>query len=305
MGLRSLFKKPKQLKIEMFVKEGFELLDKPDKSINFLPSWFKNIKPFSDKKDLSTATVKKCVPFLDAMSLGYIIPMWADLKVVVEPQVELYDSNSNLISSGIGGLVNDKACLSNIFNESINNYTDLIGYNFNGKEIADVSLGKLGINCSFNGAFSHDDTDKKNLMGVVSGHSASQVGGGFPQYPLGDQVVKLHSPWSIRCPKGYSLYYKNPPNHFENKICFFEALVDVDEYLIPPNFPFIWTGSERGTFYIKRGTPLVHIIPIKREIFTECHKVLEEKELANNQNLLTSSFTDGYRNNFWHNRKSK
>lgn len=46
-----------------------------------LPSYFRRLKPQSDSAPQS-GTVKRCVPFLDAMSLGFIIPLWADLHVV-------------------------------------------------------------------------------------------------------------------------------------------------------------------------------------------------------------------------------
>lgn len=46
----------------------------------FIPEWYKNMAPHSkDVGDNETSsTVKRCVPFLDAMMLGYVIPLWAD-----------------------------------------------------------------------------------------------------------------------------------------------------------------------------------------------------------------------------------
>lgn len=56
------------------------VLPEPRTAIKFLPNYFKAIKPQSDPNPKSS-TVKRCIPFLDAMSAGFIIPLWADMWV--------------------------------------------------------------------------------------------------------------------------------------------------------------------------------------------------------------------------------
>lgn len=48
-----------------------------------IPEWFKNMPVHSSGTgdNVTSSTVKRCVPFLDAMMLGYIIPLWADIHV--------------------------------------------------------------------------------------------------------------------------------------------------------------------------------------------------------------------------------
>ena len=46
-------------------------LPKPSKKI--MPEWFKKMPNFCEKGDYISGTVKKCMPFLDALSMGYII----------------------------------------------------------------------------------------------------------------------------------------------------------------------------------------------------------------------------------------
>lgn len=53
----------------------------PKPSIKFAPDYFKDIAPQMDANPLS-GTVKRCVPFIDAMSEGFILPLWADMYVV-------------------------------------------------------------------------------------------------------------------------------------------------------------------------------------------------------------------------------
>ena len=51
--------------------EKFVTFPKPSKKI--MPEWFKKMSNFAEKGDYITGTVKKCMPFLDALSMGYII----------------------------------------------------------------------------------------------------------------------------------------------------------------------------------------------------------------------------------------
>ena len=52
----------------------------PVKANKTLPEYFKKIPP-QTTSDPMTGTVKRCLPFLEASSAGYIIPLWADMFV--------------------------------------------------------------------------------------------------------------------------------------------------------------------------------------------------------------------------------
>jgi hypothetical protein len=74
-------------------KIEFEVQLKPYPAVKQLPKWFTDAKPYEnllgypqDEKihfrgKIANATFKKCVPLLDGMSSGYIIPLWADAMV--------------------------------------------------------------------------------------------------------------------------------------------------------------------------------------------------------------------------------
>lgn len=62
----------------------------PQKSIKCLPDWYKEIAPFTDgdtklrfpmSEKTHNTTVKRCVPFLDAMSIGYMAVLDDDVFV--------------------------------------------------------------------------------------------------------------------------------------------------------------------------------------------------------------------------------
>jgi len=64
--------------------------DYPKPSIKYIPEWYKNIEPFTngDKKlkfpfsaGMPNVSLKKCVPFLDAISTGYMAILEDDIHV--------------------------------------------------------------------------------------------------------------------------------------------------------------------------------------------------------------------------------
>jgi hypothetical protein len=59
------------------------LLPPPIAGSRGLPEWFKTMAPlaFSELMSGETETVKRCPPFIDAMSQGFLIPLWCDVIV--------------------------------------------------------------------------------------------------------------------------------------------------------------------------------------------------------------------------------
>jgi len=59
------------------------ILPHPIPAVQGLPDWFKALpqKTFSASDQTEVMTVKKCPPFIDAMTYGFLIPLVADLKV--------------------------------------------------------------------------------------------------------------------------------------------------------------------------------------------------------------------------------
>jgi len=59
------------------------ILPRPMAAVLGLPGWFKELPPkaFSAALQEEQSTVKKCPPFIDAMTYGFLLPLTADLKV--------------------------------------------------------------------------------------------------------------------------------------------------------------------------------------------------------------------------------
>lgn len=69
--------------IEFYCHPNFEgIIPEPKPASKFIPEWYKSIPPTLDSKDHQNRpnlTAKKCLPMLDAMTAGYVIPLAGDL----------------------------------------------------------------------------------------------------------------------------------------------------------------------------------------------------------------------------------
>ena len=132
-------------------------------------------------------------------------------------------------------------------------------------------------------------------------HSISQA----PYHPFmnNQPYPKWINPWSIKTPKGYSCLFI-PPVHGTNE--FFtiaEGIVDTDTYTAAVNFPFVIKDTNFEGL-IPAGTPMVQIIPFKREswiIKNSNNMILKENQ--NVQKKLNSQFFDRYKKMFWHKKE--
>ena len=64
-------------------KEDFNVIPSPIPARKYMPVWYKNLTPKVDGQNkLENSTIKRCPPFLDAMTLGWIIPLAADVEFI-------------------------------------------------------------------------------------------------------------------------------------------------------------------------------------------------------------------------------
>lgn len=163
-----------------------------------MPDWFKRLPPV-DQNHVSVSnnalTVKRCMPFLDAMMAGWIIPLAATVRL------EIKDEGRTVTA----------------------------GWEF----------------------------DKT----MVSNHNPHQVTGN-PYEPR--PPCKFHNHWNIFTPPGWSCLFVPPLNRPNPLFQCLSGVVDTDTYTSLINFPFIATGPD-GVHTIERGTPLVQVIPFKRD----------------------------------------
>jgi len=266
-----------------------ELLDAiphPVPAAKAMPEWFKAISRDIPNQDLTkSGTIKRCIPVLDAVSQGYIIPLWSDLHVSVCWAYKLYDEEGNLIAE-VKDLQEDP--------------DEAVGKNFNGQKVGRVERTQKYLWCKLPNGF---DT---GAGGDIERHGWQQVGElcDLKKYDLGRVLLKFANPWVIETPKGWSVQFKNPANNWSNEIQLLEGVVDTDTYHQQVNFPYVWTGSEIGEWIIPKGTPLVQVIPFKREKTKLEVGSYDLEKIAKTNAKLSSVFFDRYRRYYWHKGKS-
>jgi hypothetical protein len=210
----------------------------PVPAIGMAPQFYRAIKPLASE-DPPTGTVKRCVPFLDALSAGFIIPLWADLYVRTS-----------------GGAVR----------------------------------------MAFPAGLAQPES-----LGI---HGHEQI----PGHPLADRpysrdVLKFNSPWVIETEPGVSCLFTSPFNHFEQRFKIIDGIVDTDTYYNNVNLPFLWTGGD-ADYIIPKGTPLVQVIPFRRESYELEVGVTDEDRRHRTAATLGTRMQHGYRSEFWSKRKT-
>lgn len=78
-----------------------------------------------------------------------------------------------------------------------------------------------------------------------------------------DYAFKWSNSWMIKTPPGYSCLFVHPLSDAESPFKSLDAVVDTDTFFMPVLFPFLMKNNFEGT--IPKGTPVIQIIPFKRE----------------------------------------
>jgi hypothetical protein len=163
-----------------------------------LPDWFRKVAPIDKAQESARdngLTIKRCMPFLDAMTTGWIIPVAATVRLDVRDNGATVDA----------------------------------GWEF----------------------------DKV----MVSNHHAYQIAG-HPNQPR--PPCKFHNHWVVKTPPGWSCLFVPPLNRPHPAFEVISGVVDTDTYQSAIHFPFFATAEE-GVHVIEKGTPLVQVIPFKRD----------------------------------------
>ena len=176
-------------------KSMLEVWPHPQPASRFIPEEYKKLERFYNG-DMHKATLKTCIPFLDSLTMGYIISF--DQDYVVDP-VE-------------------------------NDFTVLPA----NKEQNDFGF--------------HNQAQLPEEWKKIAGENAG----------------KFHNKWLIKTPPGYSCLFIKPMNRIETRFEIIAGVVDTDTYVNTINFPFILHKRDEQ-FLIKKGEPMVQVIPFKRD----------------------------------------
>jgi hypothetical protein len=135
----------------------------------------------------------------------------------------------------------------------------------------------------------------------VGSHDMRQVDG----YPFDkDQYIeflfRVNLVWVVKTEPGYSTLYLQPQHHEVSPLFAISAIIDSDTYPSNGLFSFLVKKDFKGFIY--KGTPLVQVIPFKRQDYVS--EYIQEQEeynkIQNIGNLVRSVFNSGYKKFLWH-----
>lgn len=120
------------------------------------------------------------------------------------------------------------------------------------------------------------------------------------QYPVPSgyykSVFKWINPWVVRTPPGWSCLFIHPQHQDPLPFLSLPALVDTDKHPAPINFPFYVRKGFDGL--IEKGTPVIQVIPFKREKFKASFSWDKKGSLKKAWDKAHSVFFERYRRFF-------
>jgi hypothetical protein len=111
-------------------------------------------------------------------------------------------------------------------------------------------------------------------------------------------LLRIFPFWAVGTPKGYSSIFLQPAYSDPSPLTALQAIVDTDGFITDGHLSFWVEKDFKGI--IKQGTPLIQVIPFKREAWTkEIASSEESAKIFYKQRLsLRSMFSNGYKNLF-------
>jgi hypothetical protein len=127
----------------------------------------------------------------------------------------------------------------------------------------------------------------------------------FQNHPYSRDInyaVRIVIPWSIKTPKGWSILVMEPQHREIGPITCASGIVDTDDYSIPFNM-FLKLRDPEFEGLIPAGTPLLQVIPFKRESWESFLGGNKEREKFDiDKRKFNRLLFDKYKK-FWWNKK--
>jgi hypothetical protein len=196
-----------------------------------IPDWYKKVEvaKFPNARSPLVKTVKNCMPFLDALTTGYIIETTQDLRVTIE------------------------------------NGQSVFQWNVKSDDVLYIA--------------------KRDTHYVPT--------------PTGyyEDAYVWSLPNVIKSPKSYSLLLTHPLNRTDLPFFSLSGIMDADSGVGSGNYPFFLKEGFEGI--IPTGTPIVQVIPFKRENWEGEHSESLNKVIQKQTFLTNRVFKDWYKNSLW------
>jgi hypothetical protein len=109
--------------------------------------------------------------------------------------------------------------------------------------------------------------------------------------------------WSIKTPKGYSSIFTHPINRVDLPFYTLGGVVDTDGWGDAGSHPFLLKKGWEGI--IEKGTPIIQVIPFKRENWLSDIDNTMTKEYDKQIGKRDSYLKDYYKNFIWSSKSYK
>ena len=117
------------------------------------------------------------------------------------------------------------------------------------------------------------------------------------------KLLRVNMIWLVKTMPGYSCMFLNPLLGDKSPLNAIPGVIDTDTFYPVGLFSFLVKKNYKGT--IKKGTPLLQVIPFKREDYS--HELVQDNDILNKitrQGLsLRTVFNSGYKKLFWKPKK--
>ena len=210
-------------------------------------------------------TVKGCLPFMDTLTTGYLIRTSQDYYVDLQHNPKAKDDEDKWHMRCVPAFA--------VASPSLKANAEYLGLDISGS--------------------THDYTQLE--------------GSKFMERNLARHFIKFDNPWYIETPPGYSCLFVPPLNNGDDRFECLAGIVDTDTHYMRINFPSVFNGWKYKNGYkgtIKKGTPLVQVIPFKRESWKMEIGTVDKKEVDRRGFKMTVSRFK-YIRSVWHKKITK
>ena len=112
--------------------------------------------------------------------------------------------------------------------------------------------------------------------------------GTYRNAPIKD-AFKMSNPWCIKTPPGYSCFYLDPFLFQNDFFATWQGIIDTDKFNVnKDNSQIIFYPKVDHSFVIPKGTPMVQVIPYKREEWVATYQLKSHKSYIENLSEYTS-----------------
>jgi hypothetical protein len=214
-----------------------------------------------------------------------------------------YKKQSKFVSGNVGKLTNGgydstvKKCpaISDTLTAGYTLYTPVDIYlNTTGERI----IWQESISSRFLGESSSKDTVLGRVP-IVGMHSKEQVSEyEFDRELYMSEIFRIHPQWVVITEPGYSTLFISPMNRDNSPLEAIPGVIDTDTYASNGALSFLVKKGFDGV--IKQGTPILQVIPFKREEYEmEILEKPDTKRLEEQSASIRSVFINGYRIKKW------